>query len=229
MTLIREDEDVVEDQPIHLTDVDSIEEDGTYWEDLSWDKNIDFQLIIENLDKPWNWNCLSLYRTWEEIQNNPTLPWDYYEVSRNQSVNENIVLQNQDFPWDFEGLSQNSNISIDFMISRPAHNWSWKEASFNISITIEHVIAHMELPWDWKILSGFNSSITMNVIEAHMELPWDWDSVMYNRTFNQEFVTRHPELGLNPSLVNHFLANGDGEEFERLESLRLQLEQSLLF
>lgn len=197
-------------------------EDDTNWAELSWERDTEFQLILDNLDKAWRWSALSLFRRWTEISAHPMLTWDLKEVSRNITVTENIVLENLDFPWNHEGLSENSNISFEFMMQHPEWNWSWKGVSLNRSLKIEHVLSHMELDWDWEALSGFNSSIKIDDIEAHIELPWIWSVVLYNSTFNREFVDRNPELGFNLREVNYFLAHGDSAEFERLENLRLE-------
>ena len=63
------------------------------WYSLSKNPNITWEIIRENLDKPWNW--------WE-LSRHPSITWD-------------IIQKNSDKPWCFKHLSSNPNITWDLI------------------------------------------------------------------------------------------------------------------
>ena len=58
------------------------------WPSLSSNRIITWDIVLDNLDKPWSWFDLS---------NHPNITWD-------------IVKENLDKPWDWFGLGMNPNI-----------------------------------------------------------------------------------------------------------------------
>ena len=46
--------------------------------------------------------------TWEIVQANPNLRWDYYRLSQNPNITGEIVLANPNKPWDYVELSRNT-------------------------------------------------------------------------------------------------------------------------
>ncbi len=68
-----------------------------------------WDLICDNLDKPWNWHDISYNPniTWDIIQNNPDKPWDWQGISENPNITPRIVKDNPDIPWNWYNLSHN--------------------------------------------------------------------------------------------------------------------------
>ena len=48
-----------------------------------------FQFILDNPDKPWDWDKLSRNPnvTWDIVQQNPDIPWDWSQLSFNEMTN----------------------------------------------------------------------------------------------------------------------------------------------
>ena len=55
------------------------------WLWISQNPNITWDVVKDNLDKPWDWDGLSqnLNITWDIIKDNPDKPWDWYWLSQN--------------------------------------------------------------------------------------------------------------------------------------------------
>jgi hypothetical protein len=51
------------------------------------------------------------YITWEIVQANPDIPWDYYNLSINPNITWEIVKANPDIPWGYRMLLLNPNIT----------------------------------------------------------------------------------------------------------------------
>jgi hypothetical protein len=64
------------------------------WNALSSNKNITWDIVKNNPDKPWNFRALSMNPniTWCIVQDNPDKPWNWGELSRNPSM----LLSNQE-------------------------------------------------------------------------------------------------------------------------------------
>ena len=71
---------------------------------VTWD------IIKDNLDKPWVWATLS---------NKCCITWD-------------IVKENLDKPWSWKSLSNNSIITWDIVKNNLDKPWCWKKLSFKI-------------------------------------------------------------------------------------------------
>lgn len=56
----------------------------------------------------FNWILISMRKdiTWDIIQTNPTLPWEYKGISQNPNITMEIVYANMDKPWDFNIVLQ---------------------------------------------------------------------------------------------------------------------------
>ena len=69
-----------------------------------------FQFILDNPDIPWDWYELSKNPsiTWDIVQQNPDKKWDWSKLSSNTNITWDIVQQNQDKPWDWKKLSSNT-------------------------------------------------------------------------------------------------------------------------
>ncbi len=60
---------------------------------LSWNPNITFDIVLNNLDKPWNWYYLSANSniTFDNVLNNPDKHWNWYYLSFNPNITFDIV------------------------------------------------------------------------------------------------------------------------------------------
>ena len=66
-----------------------------------------FQYILDNLNLPWNWFNLSRNEnvTWELIQKYPNLPWDYQGLSGNPNITLKIIKENSHKKWFWQDIS----------------------------------------------------------------------------------------------------------------------------
>jgi hypothetical protein len=58
------------------------------WHYLCMNKNIDFDFILEYINKPLSWTNISYshYITYEIVSKNRNLPWDWGQLSRNKNM-----------------------------------------------------------------------------------------------------------------------------------------------
>ena len=66
--------------------------------------------LLRNFTRKWNfWNVSKNPTiTWEDICNNPFLPWASHCVSRNPNITWNTIDNNLEHKWDLWGLCVNS-------------------------------------------------------------------------------------------------------------------------
>jgi type IV secretory pathway VirB6-like protein len=55
---------------------------------LSENSNITWDVISNNLERPWKWNAVSKNPniTLKIIEDNPDKPWDWFYISKNQNI-----------------------------------------------------------------------------------------------------------------------------------------------
>lgn len=84
-----------------------------YYEDLSDHKNISFDIIFSNPDKPWDHYSMSMHPdlTWEIIKNHPEINWEPSLVSKHSNITWDIIKNNPDYPWDIDCVLENPNIT----------------------------------------------------------------------------------------------------------------------
>ena len=69
--------------------------------------------------------------TWEIVQANPDIDWDYHLLSRNPNITWEIVCENPDKPWDYNALSNNPNITWEIVDANPDKNWDYDGLATN--------------------------------------------------------------------------------------------------
>jgi hypothetical protein len=98
---------------------------------LSKNPSIKFTDVLENIDKPWNWEGLS----------------------RNPSIKFTDVLENPDKPWNWHYLSDNPSIKFTYVLENIDKPWCWEYLSYNPSIKFTDVLENIDKPWSWAYLS----------------------------------------------------------------------------
>ena len=63
--------------------------------------------------------------TWEIVQANPNILWDYDFLSMNPNITWEIVQANQDKKWYYNWLSQNPNITWEIVQANPEKDWNY--------------------------------------------------------------------------------------------------------
>lgn len=99
-----------------------------FYNKLSQNVNINWEIIKANSDKPWNYRYLSknLNITWEIIKANHDKPWNYRYLSENHNITWEIVKENINKPWSYLGLSVNPNITLEIAKLNFNNRWDYK-------------------------------------------------------------------------------------------------------
>lgn len=99
-----------------------------FYDDLSKNLNLNYEIIKANFDKPWNFKYLSKNHniTWEIIEANPDKPWNYRYLSENHNITWKIVKDNFNKPWSYLGLSANPNITLEIASLNSKNRWDYE-------------------------------------------------------------------------------------------------------
>lgn len=123
--------------------------------------------------------------TWEIVQKNPSIKWDYSQLSGNPNINMEIVKANPDKPWNFWFLSENPNITWYIVKSNPDLPWKYENLSKNKNITWENVRDSILQNWDFNALSS-NENMSIEFIKANPDKKWNYYYIAHNR-FSQPY------------------------------------------
>ncbi len=110
---------------------------------MSYNPNITMDIIIKNLDKPWNWHRLSKHR-------------DILDV----------VLSYPDLSWDWNILSKHPNLTMQIILMFPKKAWSWDVLSYHPNIGLDDIFNHSKLDWDFDLVL-YNPSLTCGFMYSH--------------------------------------------------------------
>lgn len=103
--------------------------------DLSENTGITMSFVLNNRNAPFDWQKLSKNYALDvetDILTHPELPWDYIYVSKNSTINMNVVLKNPHIKWSFKSLTRNCGISIKDINNYPELLWDYKCLVFNL-------------------------------------------------------------------------------------------------
>jgi len=74
--------------------------------------------ILENPDKPWNWDNISLH----------------------SNITMKDILENPDKPWNWENISENPNLTTQFVRNHLDKSWDWKEVERNLGMSRQDIL-----------------------------------------------------------------------------------------
>ena len=168
----------------------------TDFKSLSRFKNINYIIINNYKNKPWDWEWL-IENT--DINVEEYIPlnlikkylykWNYYFLSKNPNLTKEFILKYPYKNWDityliennkiidFNALTKFKNINQSIIDNYPDKPWDWIWLIENTSINIEKCIS-MDLikkylyKWDYQILSK-NPNLTENFILKYSYQNWD--------------------------------------------------------
>jgi hypothetical protein len=85
------------------------------WGLLSFNININVDVLRKHIDKPWSFNELSYspQLTIDIVRLFPEADWDFYGVSSSPKISLKDMLANPDLPWNFGGASANPGITYE--------------------------------------------------------------------------------------------------------------------
>lgn len=156
-------------------------EDVIMWHYISYYSNLSLEFIREHVEQ----------LKWHELSGNQCITWD-------------IVVNNQDLPWHWSSLSFNPNITCDIIVNNPDMPWNWAHLSYNKNLTWKFVQENMDKPWDFKTL-GSNSCITWDIISQNRDKPWDYfRHVSMNPNITKDIVMENLDQNWSfPALLSH--------------------------
>ena len=176
---------------------------------LSSNPNITWDIVRDNLDKPWDWDSLSYNPTITlDIKENPEKPWDWYSLSRHPTITWDIVKENPKKPWNWEGLSSNPNITWDVVKDNLHKPWNWFSLSSNPNITWDIIKENPDKPWCWNKLLRTNFSkqreqfLSQQYIKhiAAFKIQTYWRKANYDPSYElckRRLIRECDELGIN--------------------------------
>ena len=158
-------------------------------------KDIPFEIISMNTNLPLNF-----------IQDNINQNWNWYWLSKNESITTEFVVNNIRQLWCWKSLLNNPNIDVDVVcnklminkdeymddskitydwdfISKNKHliNFNWCEISKNPNITID-IVLNNDCNWCWTCLSR-NHNMTYSIVHMHPEIDWNVDRLYENPAY----------------------------------------------
>ncbi len=140
------------------------------YELLSMNKNISWDIIINNINEDWNFEYLVIYNkniTVEIVLNNKK----YFNnncvklLTKNKYIKwSEIVKYDNYIEWNYTDLSLNINITIDIVLNNINKKWCFNRLSSNPNITIDIILQHKNFKWSMYWYS-FNPNIRLNDID----------------------------------------------------------------
>jgi hypothetical protein len=189
------------------------------WERVSKrsDINIDVVFKYQNIIR-WNWRNITMNKgiKWEDITNNPTLPWNTSYMIANPNVTPEILINNINIVWCWEKYTYNTNLDWKFALmiyhyldwmyifGHYSVNWSviqnippnlvpWGSLSTRKDIDWTVVYDTSDNDWLWGVLSK-HESLPIDIVLALPEKNWNWRIISARTIVTPEIVNSYPNL-----------------------------------
>jgi hypothetical protein len=199
--------------------------DNVDWGWYSKNRSLDWSIVLQYQNKPWNWDYISLNKTltWEQVNQrpfrfpwtwwglskNPNTPWSellrnpskWYDISHHPQLQWEYVKNYQPPPnekahWNWGDLSAHPNITLNIIQKNPDMPWCQSAVSKNPNVTWSIVKDNLSYNWDWANLSR-NPSIKWSDIKSNPDAPWNWRYVSENPNVSWDIVQQYPDLPWN--------------------------------
>lgn len=152
--------------------------------------NFSMEFIIKHINKPWDWDALSLTRNETDIKNFPYLPWNKKLFLNNSLLSLKFKLQ---YNSNFKELLNDDvlykkccEIDIDFLRKNKDRVCFYTNSLF---ATEKEITENQDLPWQWSAISK-NSNISLEFLEKNIEkISFIWLSS--NPIITTEFIVKH--------------------------------------
>jgi hypothetical protein len=155
-------------QKINLDIVEKNIEMNWNWRGISANSGLTINFIRKyrnyvNKNKP--------YLFWGDSDDTHRLSW--YIISRNPVVTFEMMQENADLPWDYNGFSQNPNLKIDDVKNNMSYCWNWYTISGNKGISEEDIENNPNLPWVFSRIVD-NPNVSVEFIEKYLDKIDSW-------------------------------------------------------
>lgn len=170
---------------------------------LSCNPYLLFEIVINHIDWDWNWyNLSSNYSLTDDIllqYSDKPWHWGLTGLSMNENITIASISRLLDKPWDWDALSYRLNIHD--ILSNPDLCWNWSFISDNKSITIDFARQYVD-QLSWERLSD-NTTFTLTDICNNLDLPWDWKGLSNSPSITMEFVDMNLHLDWDWDNMTH--------------------------
>ena len=139
-------------------------------------------------------NNLSEIVTWDIIEENPDIDWNFGSFSINENIPWEVIVKNLDKNWHWDKLSR--RIPYKIIKKNPDHPWLYGIVSLNPTLTIEDVKEDLEKPWSWHNISqNYNLVKNWENYRRNKDFPWDLTRLIQNPAIiPAEAMSKNPEL-----------------------------------
>lgn len=182
--------------------------ENNFYNLISDNSNITWDIIKENIDKPWDWY---------DIKNNPNITWDIIrcnpkELNRLWSFDSiytksniapkglidlnNLVSYDSNLPNFWKQISRKPDLTWETIKENLYKDWDWFYLSFNPTITWDIIENNKDIPWSWYSVSK-NPNITWDIVEKHIDKPWNFDSLSLNPNITWDIIKRNLDKNWN--------------------------------
>jgi hypothetical protein len=132
---------------------------------VSAHKLINLSAIKANRWFQWDWQIISAqpYITMDIIRDNPRFPWSVKGIASNPNIDwAGILIFHANLgPKIWHKLSRNKSLNIDLITKYRNMPWDWEGLTSNRAITPQDILAHPEFPWAWHMFSFRVKSIEL--------------------------------------------------------------------
>ena len=199
----------------------------TNFKALSKFKYIDEDVIYEYPNKPWDWEWL-IENTDIKVERYIPLnlikkylyKWDYWDLSFNPNIIEDIILKHPNKSWNIEYLIKNNKITDFNILSKfkyideydikkyPDKPWDWEWLIKNTNINVEYYIP-FNLTEKYKNKQNYyqelskNSSFTEKFILKYPYQQWDIDYLIKNNKIT-DFNTLSKFKNINQNIIKKY-------------------------
>ena len=174
--------------------------------DQDWDytqlmknPNLELNLVLEHLDKPWDMNELSYlikdddtFKDFNIIEDNVSLPWDFIIISQHKNVTVDILRQYSKIPWNYYSLTR--DIDFDLIIENIDLPWDFKYLSTHPDLNNEILKQNIDLDWDFKYISdNVCDGYKDNIVELVLLFPdkdWSFYGLSCNKYISNDVVEK---------------------------------------
>ena len=104
--------------------------------------------IPEHTPHKWLISCNKTV-TWEMVQENPEVEWDYMFLGKNSTIAFETILANLDKPWDFVWVSCNESITWKNVREHPEMSWDYMNLSSSVTMDKERRLYTLKRLQEW--------------------------------------------------------------------------------
>lgn len=185
------------------------------WYEISTNGNLTNEILINNLNKPWDWGCISKTNLITEkfIDDHPDLPFDYEALSGvNKNISIEYMLKHPDKPWVWNCIYKkqgNANASAfqeyidNLIIDNPIIKINWGNICFPVSEKLfEYILSKPDIlaTVDWSKLSY---NIDIRSVIKYPNMDWGFRYVINGLTLtNDNFHLWYSFVNENPRRFN---------------------------